>query len=103
MDLLAIIIIIVVLIILVCVLYPYIKYYYLKQFKPQEFVSYVTEKWISPEINNFDSSLISLENNIGLLDNNTAQTMETLHQWSGPGGGRKMKDKDMYNFNCKER
>jgi hypothetical protein len=78
MNIIAIIIVIVILIVIILCLYPYIKYYYLKKFKPNDFVIYVDEKWLKPELDNFNNHLIQLENEINLLNNNTNQALQTV-------------------------
>ena len=76
MNIITIIIIIVVLIIIICS-YPYIKYYYLRKSKPKEFVVYVNDRWLIPEMNSFKINIIDLNSEINLLDNQTNQIFQT--------------------------
>ena len=77
MNIIVIIIIIVVIILLTICLYPIAKYYYLRKYKPDEFLTYAHDKWLIPEINSLDGNLASLGSDIALLDNRANQSMQS--------------------------
>lgn len=78
MDIIIIIIIIVIIILLIAASYSHIKYYYLKNYKPQEFITYANEKFLMPELNNFNLNLITLNGCISNLGDSRTQITQKI-------------------------
>jgi len=77
MEIIVIVIIIVVIFILSLLLYPLCKYYYLKKYKPNEFVEYA-KTWLDQYIASFNYSFKSLEHSISYLDNNVNKGIQAI-------------------------
>lgn len=96
MEIIVIIIIIIVLMILLVSLYPTCKYYYLKKYKPNEFIEYA-KTWLSQYFTNFNYSFTSLEQNISSLDNKVVQTVQVVGMVLNTLQRQKNNDNSLYD------